>query len=345
MLRTNTFIGTHGCSYRHPTQRLLTKNSLVGNVINRPLSNVNAGVQVSIYPVSTMPRAVKLPSTDLVPLSAFVTILGGISRVLYNHRNAVLNGYPAYHLTQPSRYPMDFSIGFDSVMDIGKPIQILNCDISIIFLGNINNLMGDLINPGLGEVGLIIGKILNPAFGLEFSSPNLELPLSRCDIPTEIEGTDNLLLHRVVNHNSGEIGRSVIDTNDIPKFSRLFDIESLGEYNLNSPGFILPDEEKRIEYPSIIFESQEPLITAILLNRDGDALASLHTLHTNNINYGISFIRGSEPHGSVIISNWDISGSVLLSAGEYFSPCAFKDLRGEFSIFPHSMIGQVMQIG
>lgn len=338
MLRTNTVIGTQTWSYSHATIVHQTRNHvLLRDMVSRHDSNVYSSISISVDCPATLGTPI-FSITSLVSVPTFRTVLRSIGGVNNDSWDAILNCNPTNDFTQSSGYSVNLTVSVNGVMHISKPIQIFNRNASIKLFGNVNNLMCNLIDPCLGEVGLVMSKVSDSSVGLQFRPANLELSLSWCNISAEIERPDNSLFHWVINYDSSEVGGTNVYCNDVLELLCLFEGKCLGQVGLNN---IIPatfEQENRVTVPAISSEFQVSFIGTILF--DGDGCSS--TLHSRDGDYRIAIISDSEPHSSFVISNWNIGSSILFPSSINFPSCTFKELRWKSSIFSHTFIGQVV---
>jgi hypothetical protein len=273
-----------------------------------------------------------------MPVAASRTVLRSIGGVFYEHRNAVLDANLPDYFTQSRRYSMDFTIGFNGIVNICEPIQVFNGETAIVFPGNIDNLVRNLVDTCLGVVVLVVTEFLNSAVRLEFRSPKLKYSLAWRDIPAQIEGTQHSFLSGTIYDNGSEIRRANINRNDVLEFTRLIDHDGLGEYDTHNEGLVALDQQYRFCIPAIDTEFQKAFICPVLL--DGYCESSL--CHNRNGEYGIAVACLTEPHSTIIVTDWNIDGAYVFSTSEHFTPSAFKELGRQSGIFPHTFVGLVM---
>jgi hypothetical protein len=273
-----------------------------------------------------------------VTVAALGTVLRSVGGVFNEHRNAVLDADLPDNFTQSCRYAMDFAIGFDRVVNICEPVQILNGKASVVLLGDVEDLVSDLVNASLGEVRLVVLEFLDSTIRLEFRPAVLKHSLARGDIAPEIERAQNLLLGWTVNDDGGKIGRADVNRNNVLEFTRLVDGNGLGEHDLENERLVAPEHQDGVAVPPVGSVVQVSFVSTVLFKRDGGSTLN----HSCDGNDGVAVLGRAEPHGAVVVSDRNAIATVLFPAGEHFASGFFEQLGWETCIFAHTIVGLVM---
>ena len=346
MLRTlnRNCIWTDGIVYGIPTRRSLDRRSWCTDLspLCEQFGDIHRGVPICIdgEPAFTFEDAA-------VPRTTFTTSRTGLGCVSWADRFNFDTILPRNVLKGGSEdivgHPLDLSIGLSRKVGIVEMFEVFDGNRAIVFPCEIDDFVGDLVASRLGEVGFIAPKPIqcSPSFagllGLELRPPHTNITLDLCNIPAEVELSQDVIVNCVIDSNGGKNISSNINPKDA---LALKNFKIFLKCYIHNPVIMLLKKLELRKTITIFKELVKSLIAPILLNGKPDA-----TIESGDRDYGVASLGCLKRARTIdIIGNWNLFKSVILmiSLSPDIPACILDKLGLELGFVLDRNIGEVM---
>jgi len=232
----------------------------------RPDGDVNRRIPVRISFISTV-WAHETSTAPFANLTAPGAHPGGVPRIDMDHRNTVLQRDGLKRRLKPRvRYSTDLPVHLAMALSVVESFQVLDRNSCVVLLGEVYDLMSDLIRPSGSEVAFVASEASKCSDGftlalgsirLKFGPPDVDVPLTLSNITTKVKLFQDSSIP-VDDGDRGEGVRPDVNSNNCINFGWQCHISSEGDKQAFTVEFEISSS------PAVVKMLLEPPVCTIL---------------------------------------------------------------------------------